>query len=225
MNRNVPYGRAYTYNVTTPPSQLAVTLELFKQHLKKRNSDSGEDVLLNLYLNAAISYAESFTRRDLITRTYQTFRDYFPSYYGHEGYYQHGIVPGSIGTGINPNVGFEIRRSPMKSVVQIQYYIEGVLTLLDSAIYYNTLEEDYSEILAVNDWPRDCDSRLQAIQIDFTCGIADTPENVPPGFTEAILAHATSIRQSRGDCSANGCAKALPAISKAFYLQNRIENL
>lgn len=224
--RNVPYSRAYSYIVTVPPEKMAVSLELFKAHLKKRSSDTKEDTLLSLYLRAAIEYAEAFTRRDLIARTYRTFRDFFPGPYTHEGYYREGYIPNSHDiTGVDSNVGFEIQRSPLRTVEQIQYYSGGSLTVLDPSFYYNTIEMDYSEILAINEWPTDIDNRLQSIQIDFTCGMAENESQVPAGYIEAIMAHATAIRQNRGDCSANGCAKFLPATSKSFYLQNRIENL
>ena len=71
-----PSHRAYTYKVTVPPVNGAVSLATFKSHIKK--TGSSEDALLQIYLDAAINFAEGFIRRDLITRTYETFRDFFP---------------------------------------------------------------------------------------------------------------------------------------------------
>lgn len=217
--------RAYTYKVTEAPSVLAVSLATFKSHIKKTTSD--EDALLTIYLNAAIDYCEKFTRRDLITRTYITFRDFFPGI--SEGYYRFGGVPslGSISTG-GGNIGFEIRRSPLQSVESIKYLKVTVLTTVATTVFYNTVEEDYSEILTndASSWPEDADRQLQAVQIEFKSGFGDAESDVPPWATEGILLHATQMSQDRGDCSCEGgVKKSLPSIANTIYLQNRIENL
>ena len=101
-----PDHRAYTYKVTIAPATGAVPLQTFKDHIKRTNSS--EDSLLQVYLDAAIDYAEGFIRRDLITRTYETFRDFFPLPGQNEGYYAFGSIPNrsSISTSFNSNVGF-----------------------------------------------------------------------------------------------------------------------
>lgn len=217
--------RAYTYKITVAPVNLAVSLATFKLHIKKTTSD--EDVILTIYLKSAIDYCERFTRRDLITRTYITFRDFFPGI--SEGYYRFGEVPslGSLSTG-GGNIGFEIRRSPLQSVVSIKYLVLTVLTTVATTIFYNTVEEDYSEILT-NDascWPTNADRQLQTIQIEFKSGFGDDDADVPPWATEGILLHATQMYKDRGDCSCDsGLKKSLPLTANALYLQNRIENL
>lgn len=203
-------ARAYSYIVTIKPEKLAVPIETFKLHLKRRGSS--EDALLNLYLQAAINYAEKITRRCLIDRTIRTYRDFFPGGYSSEGYYP-------------CNSAIEIRKSKLQSVVEINYLSEGILTLIDPSVYYVTNEEDYSEILPVGSWPMDVDRRMQSIIIDVVCGFGPAPKDVPKEYQIAIMEHATSIRANRGDCSDSSCASAVPASAKTFYLQERIENL
>ena len=219
-------NRPYTYKLTAPPENDAVTLETFKKHIKRTNTN--EDLLLSKYLKASIKFCEALTRRDFITRTYITYRDFFPVACQNEGFYQNGVIPNyrnGFNSGPSSNVGFEIRRSPLQSVTQIQYYVSGVLTLLDSTTYYNTTEEDYSSILAVSDWPYDCDNRLQAIQITVVIGYGDNDTDVPEDISNAILELATALWVNRGDCSDSGCSKAIPSNAKRTLLQYRIENL
>ena len=96
---------------------------------------------------------------------------------------------------------------------------------VSSTKYYNTVEDDYSEILTLDgfDWPDDADRRLQAIKIIFKTGFGDADTDIPRDITEAILAHATAMWKNKGDCDGAGCKLSLPAISKSIYLQNRLE--
>lgn len=219
--------RAYTYKVTVPPVNLAVSLATFKKHIKQ--TSTAEDALLTLYLEAAIGYAEKITRRDFITRTYETYRDFFPLPSQNEGYYPLGAIP-SFGNRINTtfgNVGFEIRKSPLASVVSIQYFVSNVLTTVDPATYYNTVETDYSDILTLDttEWPEDADVRQQTVVITFTTGFGPNEGDVPSDIRGAIVAHATAMWANRGDCDDSGCSSTVPAASKMIYMQNRIENL
>jgi len=214
--------RAYTYTVTAPPAKLAVSLPTVKNHLKITGTN--QDDLLTAYITAAIDYAEKFTRRDFITRTYKTFRDFFPGF--SEGYYQNvfSILPSDVG-----NIGFEIRKSPLQTIDLIQYFVAGVLTTVDATTYYNTLEGDYSEVLTVASaaWPTNADIRLQAVQVTFKTGFGDSDTDMPPWVTEGVIQHVADMYANRGDCGEFGDKNGLllPRVSKMLYLQNRIENL
>lgn len=217
--------RAYTYKVTTQPVNLAVDFAALKDHLKV--TDTRRDTLIRVYAKSAIDYAEKFTRRDFITRTYTTFRDFFPGF--SEGYYQTFNTVSPTGLSFGGNVGFEIRRSPLQSITNIKYFVSDVLTTVDSTIFYNTLEEDYSEVLTVDSasWPDNADVRLQAIQIEFKSGFGDEDTDMPGWISEGVFNHVADMFANRGDCgiSGDGTGKFLPPISRMLYLQNRIENL
>lgn len=227
--RFAPAGhRAYSYRVTIAPTVLPVSLATVKQYLKI--TSTSEDDLLTIFIGAATDFAEGFTRRDFITRTYETFRDFFSDSVS-EGYYTFGEIP-SLGTaGINDsgNIGFEIRRSPLQSIEQIQYFSGGSLSTVTASTFYNTVETDYSEVLTVDgaDWPDDADRRLQAITITFKAGFGDADTDMPAWVTEGILQHVANMWANRGDCSSCGdkTGVLVPAVSKTLYLQNRIENL
>ena len=230
MRFSPPEHRAYSYKVTVAPpaANLPVTLGTVKSYLKI--TSTADDDLIKIFINAATEFAEGFTRRDFITRTYETFRDFFSDSVS-EGYYTFGENPvlGSAGIKNSGNVGFELRRSPLQSVEQIEYFSGGSLSTVTASTYYNTVETDYSEVLTVDgaDWPDDADRRLQAIKITFKTGFGDSNNDMPAWVTEGILQHVASMWANRGDCSAcgDGTGVLVPAVSKTLYLQNRIENL
>ena len=229
--RLAPIGhRAYTYNVTTPPANPPVTLATFKQHINVTHTLT--DAILQLYLDAAIEFAEKYTSRDLITRTYNTFRDFFPDPLQNEGYYPFGRIPTGANTLIPStigNVGFEIRRSPLSAVNAITYIdTNNISQTVDVGTYYFTTENDFSEILLINDsatWPTDASNRMQSITIDFTSGMATDETGIEACWKVAIMQHAAMLWANRGDCSNSGCAKMIPAASKAFYETKRLRFL
>lgn len=228
MQRLAPFQqRAYTYKVTTAPVNLAVSLDTVKSHLKI--TGTSEDALLTIYIQAATDVAEKLTRRDFITRTYQTFRDFFLEGIS-EGYYQFGDIPSSNTTiiGGGGNTGFELRKSPLQSVESIKYLKAAIETPVAASVFYNTVEEDYSEVLTLEDqnWPTDADRRLQAITIEFKTGFGDDDADMPAWVTEGILQHVAELYSNRGDCSCEADVMgALPSVARLIYLQNRIENL
>jgi hypothetical protein len=227
--------RAYTYRVTDPPNVLPVELSDVKQYLKVTTSN--DDALITALITQATDFAEKFTKRDFITRTYQTFRDYFPRWCDSEGYYSCGAIPTR---GVNAitvaggNIGFELRRSPLQEVSAVEYLVDTVFTIVPTSIYYTTVEDDYSEVLTLPDeeWPEDADKRLQAIRITFLTGFGDDSSAMPSWVTIGINQHVAAMYEDRGDCaedcsgvSACACASALPPTARALYLQNRIINL
>lgn len=219
--------RAYSYKVVSQSDKKPVLLPTFKSHIKRANS--AEDDLLTLYLNAAISYGEKLTRRDFITKTYETFRDFFPMAFQNEGIYSSGVIPSNAGGVINfgANIGFEIRKSPLVSITSVEYLVSAAFVTVADTVYYNTVEEDYSEVLTLNgqDWPTDGDVRMQSVKITFDAGFGDCEDDIPNDLQEAVLAHATALWKHRGDCDESACKSLLPPISRMIYLQNRIENL
>lgn len=214
-------SRDYTYVVTVPPVNPAVSLADVKAQL--RVIGTAEDALLNSYIAAATDYAEKYTRRDFITRTYNTFRDCFP-----RGYcYPYGQY----------NTGFEILRSKLSSINSITYLVDGVSTTVPSTVYYNTLQNDYSVVLNRENqsWPTDGDEQLQSITIDFDAGYGPNTSDVPQALQTAISQIVAAMYANRGDCGGKGgssssssscdCESLAPSNAKSILKQYRIENL
>lgn len=223
--------RAYTYKITLPPSESAVSLDTLKAHLKITTND--EDVILQMYLDASIRHAENCTKRTFLYTGFDTFRDFFPSPCQNEGYYTAGVIP-SLAAGINfsnDNVGFEIRRSPLVTIDNITYTDTSDATVaVPGTVYYNTLEEDYSEIVTNpgQDWPTDVAKKMQAITISFTAGLAPdsaTFEAQQPDLVNAVIQIAANLWANRGDCGDDACGNATPAGARSALMKRRIESL
>ena len=228
--------RAYSYKVTVQPAELPVPLPIFKEFLKIDADDTSQDELLTLFLGTATTYAEKLTKRDFIQRTYQTFRDFFPRAGQNEGYYPFGIVPsGARGLFfVDDNVGYEIRRSPLVSVTSIAYTdTSNNPQTVASTVFYNTAEEDYSEVVTLPDqeWPDDSLRKMQNIVITFLCGLsadAATFQTEHPNLFNAIMMHAVAMYENRGDCASDACtacSMAAPAAAQGIYLQCQIINI
>jgi len=166
--------RAYSYKVITAPAELPVSLATVKAHLRIDPSNTTEDALITLYIQAATSFAEEFTRRHFITREIETFRDFFPAV--SDGYYKRGVVGRNV---INANVsggnlGFELRRSPLQSIESVEHLVDGSFVAVDPTVFYATFETDYSELLSQPDqcWPDNTDNVVNQFEFGLRRGLA-----------------------------------------------------
>jgi uncharacterized phiE125 gp8 family phage protein len=205
--------RSYTYKVTAPPAVLAVSLADVKLWLNITGTAS--DSLLTLMIESATEYAEEATGRWFITRTAETYRELFPSYFNHEGYYRD--LP-----------AIEIRRSPLQTVDSITYLDDSVETTVTSADYYNTLESDFSHIVATergSGFPSLDEARMQNITVTFKAGYGDASSDVPAWARTAIASHVMAMWANRGDCvCGDGGGEFLPAQARSTYRQHKIIN-
>jgi len=213
--------RAYTYKVTSPPGVTPISVAEVKSFAKI--TTSSDDALIAIMINAAVEYAENFTRRGVITRIYETFRDLFPGHYQGYGHSVSQVSP--LGGG--QNFGFEIRKSPLQTIDEVKYLdTAGATIVVPTTVYYNTVEDDYSTLLSLpgQSWPTDEAEQLQAITITLKTGFGDAATDVPDDIRNALLMHVTSLYENRGDCESGSCG-SIPSLAKRIYLQNRIHNL
>ena len=207
--------RGFSYIVTVPPAELAVSLQDVKDALKI--DGTADDDFITLLIESATTYAEQVTGRWFIKRTCETYRDHSPSKWGYsEGYY-HSLP------------SWKIRRSPLDSVDSIEYISEGVYTELDSANYYHTTELAYSHILAEPDtsgFPHININRMQMWRITFIAGMADDESGVPAWAKTAIMMHVVAMYHNRGDClCGDATGQFMPSMGYSILLQNRIEEI
>lgn len=200
---NVKYKRAFTYNVTTEPVNLPVSLETVKDYLKL--SGSAEDDILTMFIEAARDFAEQYTGRTLINTTYTTFRDDF-------------------------NDDLTLRRSKLQSLISFEYLVDGSFTAVNASLYGVTDDKDYSSIYEKDDqdFP-DLDANIpDAVKIVFVAGYGATSADVPSALKLALLAHIAFMYANRGDCSGD-CStdggSSLPASVRNMYNKYRILNL
>ena len=218
-------SRAYTYKLTAPNAEKPITLAELKSWLGITHNLS--DSALTIIISAVTAYAENYTNRTIMRATFVTRRDFFPGAGTNEGFYPYGILP-VFGAGINENIGFEIRKSPLVSVSSIVYTDgNGILQTVANSNYYLTQEEDYSSVLKTPDgqWPIDSANKLDSVAITFIAGLFATAITVDAEWKHALLVHATAMWANRGDCSNSACAGAIPGSAQAFYDNKRIMNL
>jgi uncharacterized phiE125 gp8 family phage protein len=206
-------NRSYTYKVTVPPASLPVSLDDVKSWLKVTGAAS--DALITMMIESATEYAELATGRWLISRTAETYRDYFPSLFNAEGYYRE--LP-----------AWEIKRSPLQSIEGITYFFAGAEQSVDSSVYYNSLESDFSHVLSAqgsSGFPALDENRMQNITVTFIAGYGDTSSEIPSWAKSAIASHVSAMWSNRGDCMCgDGGGEFLPASAASVYRQHKIIN-
>jgi len=222
--------RAYPYEITNPADCYPVTIQAFKDSLRKPNSK--EDEFLSLIIAAATAYAENVTGLALISRTVETTRDFIPLGES-EGYYLDGCMPFSAGD-VGFNVGYELRRTPVQSVTSIKYLeantIDSYVTINPDNYYLAKSQAgNFSSVLSRTSeaWidVQLIKPVLNAIIITFIAGYGNNHQSVPADLRMAILQHAMQIYFNRGDCSDCGCADSLPPNARSTYANYKVRNL
>lgn len=188
--------------------ETVVTVNELKEHLKLPLTCDSLDLELYGILCAVENFAESYTGRTFIAKTFRTFRDYFPSY-------------------------IELRRTPFIELISFDYRKDGVSTFVDPNIFYITQGVYFNRIELLNnkEWPSDGDNdRKQSISIDFIAGYGNTGKDVPCDIKLAMLNHASKIYTDRGDCMPCGCTSedasaSLPGNSQLLYNKYRLKSI
>ena len=203
----------------TPAAELAVTLSDVKNWLKVSVSD--QDGLITSLIEGATASAEKWTKRDLINKTYKTFRDNFSDFPATYGNFAALVPQASRPSGMGK---IELRRSRLQSVESVKYYTGGVLTLVPDTVYYSTEEIDFSRILLIDGqtWPSDIDNRLQAVEIEFIAGYGADSDAIPSDLKTAIKMHVAQAYENRGDCNSS---LFLPKGAQGIYNQYRIMDI
>jgi uncharacterized phiE125 gp8 family phage protein len=170
-----------------------------------RVAGSADDALIQLLLEAATEYAESYTRRELRANTWTLSLDEF----GDE----------DCGDRIS------IRRDPVASVTSVTRLVLDVATVFASSNYYLKRLQQRSQIVLVDgaDWPDDTDDREQAIVVTFVTAPHRALEQIKVG----ILRHLAYLYENRGDCGdcSSDVVRATSAHASgaaALYDQHRV---
>jgi len=150
------------YKITTAATIKPVSLDEIKSHLNLEVDFTSDDELLEAMIDAAVDYAENFTRRALLTQTIEAKYDSFPNC-------------------------FELERPPLASVTSIQYIDTDGATQTLSASNYTVdttstpgrVVEAYGET-----WPSTRDI-INAVTVTYVAGDTSA-ENVPNQIKQAI---------------------------------------
>lgn len=201
---------AWPYIVTVAPTTLPLTINEVKEHLHLDLDDKTQDALLKVLIRAATDYAEKYTKRDFITRTYETLRDSFTD-------------------------SLEIRRSPLQSVTTVEYLQDGLFVTVSTDIYFATNSNTFSRLTLKTGqvWPTDIDLQEQSVKITFKSGYGNNLSSVPDALREGMLQYISAMYENRGDCnegrvsgSSVGLAqKFLPIDAQLIYDIYRIRSI
>lgn len=154
---------------TVEPSIEPLDLIEVKRHLRLEPDFGDDDAYLNTLITEGREYAENYTRRSLITQTWQQNLWRFP---------------GTLGC-------IELDQSPVQSVTSVKYIEQtaGVLTTIDSSKYLVDTASQPGWISPAYDeyWPSDVRHQHNGVQIVFVAGFGDAASDVPERIKRAIL--------------------------------------
>lgn len=201
--------KAWPYTVTLGPVTLPLTINEVKEHLRLDKTDTTENALLKVLIIAATEYAEKYTKRDFITRTYETLRDCF----------------------LNT---LEIRRNPIQEITKVEYLQSGILVTVSTDVYFLAISNTFPHLTLKENqvWPTDEDQQEQAVKITFKSGYGNTSSSVPDSLREGLMQHIASMYENRGDCdsrvsgtSSAMAQKFLPIDAQLIYDMYRIRSI
>ena len=193
MNRDTTYK---AYYVHTPATELPVTLEQVRYHL--RNEDLRfDDELLKQYIRAAANYVEKTYGLALLTQTIKQYHDSFPC---------------------GSNMPLLLRISPLATTpaIVITYTDTAGATQTWTSSEYTSGRLDLGGFIVPNinyTWPDSVAALPNAITVTYSAGFGTKPSTLPPAITSALLLIIGDMYQRREDSVAN-----LPKASEYLLL-------
>lgn len=195
--------------VITPPTVTPISivgLDLLKQHLQEATDVSDEDLLIEAYLNAAWSLAESHTWRQFLTAQYLfTLLDF---------------------TAQNPHrtcgrrrANILIPRPPCQSIDSVEY-LDGDGELQTLILAEDFIVDEDGDICSIwpaygRSWPSVRRNHPNAVRITFTAGYGETLSEMPDVMLHAIRLQVGSWWLNRESIDSRQQYE-LPAAAKAL---------
>lgn len=178
------------YILKTDNAGYAVDLTDVKAYLKIDYTT--DDTLLQHLIKTATLLIERYTRRELLTKTFNMYLDFLPCCENYGYTYESQFNENTI----------LVKCSKLQSIASIKYYSNSILETMDSSLYDFTEDNDYSRIYLINQnssWA-DVDSRKQAINIEFDAGYGATNTSIPQALKDALKIIISYMYANRGDC-------------------------
>lgn len=166
-----------------------ITLAAAKRQLRLDTSFTDDDDYIYGLIAAARELAEDHTARSFVPRQFREYFDGFPGTRLPIPYTAVMDFPLSHRYESRPHRRFELSRSPLVSIAQIQYLDQtGATQTLDPSVYYVSSHADPAHITRSGpgaQWPEVL-QRADSVWVDFTAGYG-----VPVAVT--VAANATAI--------------------------------
>lgn len=177
MNRDTTYR---AYNVQTPATELPVTLETVRYHL--RNEDMRfDDALLATYIRAACGYVERTYGLALLTQTIKQYHAAFPA---------------------GSDTPLLLRIAPLASITSIVYTDTDGAAQTWSASEYTSGRLDLGGFIvpAIGyTWPGSVASLPNAVTVTYQAGFGASQSSLPAPVVQAILLIVGDMYQRRED--------------------------
>jgi len=189
--------------VTGPPAVEPLSLGDVKLQCRLDPASSDEDSLLNALIAVARQRAEQFTRRALITQTWELWLDAWPK--------------GS---------GLSLPRPPLQTVDSIKYYnTAGVEAEFAAANYQVDIASEPGRVSLGygKSWPTTTLRPINGVCIEYDAGYGDAAASVPEAIRQAMLLIVGHLYEHREDAiDARVAPEAIPFGADALLWPYRV---
>ncbi len=193
----VNYGKLV---LKTAPASTAVSLAEAKQHLRVDSDFDSDDAYITTLIEVATDLVEQFTRRRLITQTYNLYYDQFPDYMN----LQVGIVASVV-------------HIKYRDTSDVEQTLAGANYVLDDKIKPGRIY-----ISSTGTFPETYD-RPNAVEVEFTVGSAAA--DVESAIKQAILIIVGRYFEQRQDVVIGTIATELPLMVEYILTPYRLLEL
>lgn len=177
MNRDTTYR---AYNVSTANTELPVTLEQARFHLRNEELRF-DDELLRQYIRAACQYVERTYGLALLTQTIKQYHSKFPC---------------------GSSEPMLLRVAPMVSITSVEYTDTALVTQTWTSSEYTSGRYDLGGFIVPKpnySYPGNVATLPNAVTVTYTAGFGAKPSTLPAPVTQAILLMIGDMYQKRED--------------------------
>lgn len=190
---------------TSPPAVEPLSLAQAKRQVEVATGETHWDQLLEEDLiPAAREWVEEWTRRQLITATWQLTLDRFPD---------------------RPHLW--LPRPPIQSVTSLQYYdTDGVEQTWAASNYLLAADGDDGRLATAPEisWPQ-TQQRLDAVTVSYVAGFGDAAADMPAGIRHALRLLVEHWFENRGPVVVGTVANSLQFSLESILWNYRLETL
>lgn len=186
----------------TAPAQLPVTLGEAKEQLRIDTDDVVDEALLAGILVSATNLCELFTRRALITQTWDLFLDDWPAQRRRDEALWEGWREGAESVLLSSPNFVVLPKPPLQSVTHVKTYDDSdVATTFAATRYFvDAATEPGRLVLRVSQSAPTATRAANAIEIRFVAGYGNNFADVPQPLRDGILRLTAWAYENRGPC-------------------------
>lgn len=195
--------------LVTAPATEPVSVSDVKNYL--RIDTSADDAMLGDFIKAATRLIEKYTKRRLITQTWDLFLDQFPAQFNFDSLRSEGVTDGKLSEYLHEFKFINIPLFPLQSVTSLNTYDEDDTAYLMSSSDYqvDTVSEPGRLALRLNStWPSTVLRTVNGVIVRFVCGYGSAATDVPYELRQAIMQTVGYFYSNRG------CAETEDSIPK-----------